>query len=39
MNWKDKINEQLDKLAIWLGIAPTPVPIPIRKDSRDRRIK
>tara|TARA_Y100000593_G_scaffold91801_1_gene181610 strand:- start:1863 stop:1982 length:120 start_codon:yes stop_codon:yes gene_type:complete len=37
MNWKDKLNETFDKLAIWLGLAPKPVPIPIRKKPENRR--
>ena len=37
MNWKDKINETFDKLAIWLGLAPKPVPIPIQKEPQDWR--
>ena len=39
MNWKDKINETFDKLAVWLGLAPKPVPIPIQEDPRGRRRK
>jgi hypothetical protein len=37
MNWKDKINDVLDKLAGWLGLTSPPVPVPVRKDPRDRR--
>ena len=39
MNWKNKINGFFDDLAVWLGLVPAPVPIPVREDPKNRRIK
>ena len=34
---RSKVNEWLDQLAGWLGLTPAPIPVPVRKNPRDRR--